>query len=443
MCLLDGENKIFTIIDFTIVLAIAITHLVFYFFIKDINYDNIYDTLKSSPLFDFSISNTTCGSKYFNVFHNFEGRKERSGGKTRRKKRIVDETAITKINGNYFCYRYISYKDLLYNDQIIHKGEHCQGDYSKDCGVIDTLDQHLCIKENEKCPLYDIGIGPITDTENYIYNESNSDVYYNKDNYDNPDKKIIGKLILNDGQPCYRINEKLWRKFDSLEAGEGLLECKLEISGKLTDDRYIKKGEITYRKIYEDNLSKENQDILFDDIKDEKVSLYQRQFLGIDKECNEKADFAEEIIEQVNDNQSSIKLCLLVESILLIAFWFILLVVTCLFSCFGGFLKKALGIIQLISNLLLIVLPLTFIICQGVFLMGINTYDLSYDCSDSITNEVFHKEHDNNLKAILYTGVSIGLDAFILIAHVISILIYRSRAKSEAESSEDFKKMEN
>ena len=27
------------------------------------------------------------------------------------------------------------------------------------------------------------------------------------------DKKIIGKLILNDGQPCYRLDEKLWRHF--------------------------------------------------------------------------------------------------------------------------------------------------------------------------------------------------------------------------------------
>ena len=64
--------------------------------------------------------------------------------------------------------------------------------------------------------MYDAGIGNQEDTENYIFNEANSSLYYNKDTYtyNYPNKKIIGKMILNDGKPCYKITEKLWRKFD-------------------------------------------------------------------------------------------------------------------------------------------------------------------------------------------------------------------------------------
>ena len=60
---------------------------------------------------------------------------------------------------NIFCYKHISYKDLLNNGQIIKKGEKCPLEYSQNCGRLDTLEQELCIKNTEKCPLYDLGLG--------------------------------------------------------------------------------------------------------------------------------------------------------------------------------------------------------------------------------------------------------------------------------------------
>ena len=90
------------------------------------------------------------------------------------------------------------------------------------------MEQQLCIKSDENCPLYDVGIGSNSDNTNYI-NDDNANIYYNKNNYSGVNKKIIGKLILNEGQPCYKLNEKLWRKFDSDEAGEELLTCKLKV----------------------------------------------------------------------------------------------------------------------------------------------------------------------------------------------------------------------
>ena len=39
-----------------------------------------------------------------------------------------------------------------------------------------------------------------------------SNVYYNNDDYNETNKTIIGKLVLNDGQPCYNSTEKIMEK---------------------------------------------------------------------------------------------------------------------------------------------------------------------------------------------------------------------------------------
>lgn len=65
--------------------------------------------------------------------------------------------------------------------------------YPKNCGIIDTLEQELCIENENFCPY--IGIGEISKAlSKYIYN-STTNIYYN--NYNNTGQKIIGKLILN------------------------------------------------------------------------------------------------------------------------------------------------------------------------------------------------------------------------------------------------------
>ena len=40
------------------------------------------------------------------------------------------------------------------------------------------------------------------------------------------------------------------------------LKYNLNIFGNFTDERYINKGNISYKKIYEDNLSVENQKLI-------------------------------------------------------------------------------------------------------------------------------------------------------------------------------------
>ena len=124
-------------------------------------------------------------------------------------------------------------------------------------------------------------------------------------------------MILNDGQPCYKITEKLWRQFNLDEIDNEHLDCDLEIFEKFNDDRYEKRGDITYKKIYEDNLLLTSQKLLLDNIKDEKIFLYKRVFLGIDKSCDQKTDINEDKYDKLRKSQNMEKDLLLLESIII------------------------------------------------------------------------------------------------------------------------------
>ena len=119
-----------------------------------------------------------------------------------------------------------------------------------------------------------IGIGKPPYSNNYTYDE-NSNIYYNNENYNDPNKKIIGKLILSDGQPCYDPNEKLWRKLAPNEVNATHINCiNMQIFGKYNDDRFIRKEDITYKRLYADNLNEKSKEVVMDKIGYETVSLY-------------------------------------------------------------------------------------------------------------------------------------------------------------------------
>jgi len=151
----DKILRIFIVVDFIIFCLTYLTHFVLVFFLKKADIVEIFDIFESSPLFDFSVDKN-CNGKSHITFQIWDGRKEtyiKKGGYNQEfeETKIVDETNLDKINGHYFCYKHISYKKLLYNDQIIKREEKCGNNYPKDCGTIDTLNQHLCIKNDENC----------------------------------------------------------------------------------------------------------------------------------------------------------------------------------------------------------------------------------------------------------------------------------------------------
>ena len=427
MCLFEKlQNKYFVVFDFILILVIGFTHLIFFIIIEEIELENLMDIYESSPLFNFHIDKN-CEMDNHIIFHILNdlkgevlwGNNDNSGSTFKTK----DKIEFDKISGYYFCYKHISYKDLLYNGQIIKKEQECQGDYPKDCGTIDTLNQHLCIKNNEKCPLYDIRIGETTNKKDYIPLIPNINIYYNNDNYNEPNKKIIGKLILSDGQPCYRIIEKLWKQFTYDEGSKNHFECELEIFGKKTDNRYSNQGSISYKDLYnilQKYIWKEIN--LEETIKDEFVSLYKREFFGIDRTCDEKSGITNDDYKTLRNIQNMEKICLILEFIiiqLLLFFCFVFLMVACCISKKEKCMYDALFVFLIIC----LVFNLTCAISQCIFLGRMIKFDLSYKCSDEITNEVIRKENINTKKSIIYTAVNLGLDYFYILFNIFSMII--------------------
>ena len=428
------RDKYLGIAQVIFIFLISILHLVSYFFVKPTDFESILEVFESSPLFDFYIDKEC---RYSNViFHVWEGRTEFGLESTRKgtvytKLNYLDETEIDRINGYRFCYTPKKYMDLLYNNQIIKKEEQCSSKYPQDCGTIDTLEQHLCIKQEEKCPLYDVTLNEPSNKQDYnIAGDANNIFYYNNENYNIANKKIIGSLILNDGQPCYRLGEKLWKKFIIQEYTENHLECTLEIFGEKTDKRYENKGNVTYKSLYQ-ILPEESKKLILDEIKgDEYVSLYKREFIGIDKKCDEKYDINRYNYQTLRSAQKMEKTCLLVESIIILCLFF-LLVLSFIFNYFD----KSPDYVFFVLLFLFICFFPVFIcfICQSVFLGRMIKFDLSYDCSDKITNEVIRKENINTQRSIKFTAINLAFDILYLLVNGINIYLYKCYSESKEE----------
>ena len=111
------KNKYFAIIDFILLLIFGVIHLVFYFIIKETDFENIFDTFESSPLFELKIS-PNCGSYSHIVFHVWEGYEVSTRGRNSNSRtKIVDRTDIDRINGNYFCYKKFHIKIYYIKDK--------------------------------------------------------------------------------------------------------------------------------------------------------------------------------------------------------------------------------------------------------------------------------------------------------------------------------------
>ena len=440
-CFLEKINTDYLIrIELFIIFSSSVLQIVFGFLRKMPDF-NAYALFNFSPFFNFAL-NTQCNNKVINVFHTWGGWKRMEKTDEGGVWKFYDRTNITKINRTSFCYEYISYKDLLNNGQIITNGTKCPKEYNKNCGRIDSLNQELCIKKNDKCPLYDIGIGLPPDDTNYIY-DRDSNIYYNNDNYNITNKTIISKLILNDGQPCYQLTEKLWKQFSSSETDETHLNCTIiQIFGKGSDNKYIKKGEITYKKLYEDNLSERAKNIIINTIpQNEKVYLYKREFNGLDKKCDEKLN----LIDNFNSfvNIQGIDGTIQIIEGMFITFGCVVLLVFEFFACCENF--------RISLTKYLAVFIIYMIIVSGCFCFHVIAYinliknDYSYyNCSDSITNEIIRKGNENNRNKIKYNMITTFADGIIIAGNLIALIIgliwdkiENSKIKNESEYTKD------
>ena len=100
---------------------VQIVHFIFFFIFNITNFE-ILDSFDATPFYDFRVSGSDCGTDELMVFCVWPGIKIQTIEDDIISIEVVGRSHITKLNGNYFCYKKKqSYKELLFNDQIIKK----------------------------------------------------------------------------------------------------------------------------------------------------------------------------------------------------------------------------------------------------------------------------------------------------------------------------------
>ena len=177
----------------------------------------------------------------------------------------------------------------------------------KQCGILDTKLQKLCLNSNEICPINDI----IINNDNNTINE-NSKINYTTIKLNNEkylhytnqaiNKQLIINFKLSNDFPCIYPGEFSWYYYYPLEPNNGT--CATNISDKTRDDRYEKIDIINKSILYKDNnihdKIKDISNYPFYNLNNDNVTFYTRTFLGLEKKCMESNGFSFDYFNSLN-----------------------------------------------------------------------------------------------------------------------------------------------
>ena len=194
------------------------------------------------------------------------------------------------------------YRDFLFNKQIIENNKECPEGY-KCCGIVDTLNRKLCLKINEQCPI--------------TINSLNKNITEN--NTEN--SQILSIFKITETKPCMNPNQKDWENVYKLEYPPK--NCT-KVNNQLYDFRYEKLENFVTNKfdLYDNNGIIQNYPSnSYSKLKDKKLYLYGRNFIGFNNEDVEEFSLDDLISYETisNKHYSFIWKISLIALILLIA----------------------------------------------------------------------------------------------------------------------------
>jgi hypothetical protein len=449
-----------------IVFAVLITNIVFYFEWKKYNYennliiseieDNINGKLIESINFRKSCNGdeekltlgvwdgTSDGCDCGNIlFKNICSKDQKENGCTS----LFSNEPINYMlfNSSYICAKKskLKYRELLKTNQVISKEEKCPNDY-KSCGILDSFGRKLCMKENESCPINANTINDIFNSK-FLHGENNYSNSYLYNN--NSDAQLISIIRLSQYKLCINPTEKFWDYHYTLEASDQ--RCFTEIKGNLYDERYqkISNVEINKLQLYDGNLItkklKDIDEVTLNNIKNDKIYLFTRNFLGFDinEFENSNYDYHKLISLQISANK-----CFLAEVI------YSFITLASLIAAFALFFVKSLGTescglkVNRLSCAFTIIFfcgfsfgPLFYIIIFPTHLSYITKINSTLDIKsgDEFTNELFKLLIKENNKNFIYILVMTIITPILYIIIVIfNCIIMKSGPFSQAKETE-------
>ena len=175
------------------------------------------------------------------------------------------------------------YSSLIKNS--VRKGEKCKEGY-KQCGIIDTMDNILCLEESDECPInYIVRSNSMTPPEE-ILKYSTYDVkliekgtyfFYTNEAIDN---YVISQFSINTNRPCLTLKDSCDKEYGDEKLKE--------------DERYRYLDSMNKHSFYREHgffgldMDYENKEDL---LRLYNVSLYYRPFIGYDLSCVNDSNF--------------------------------------------------------------------------------------------------------------------------------------------------------
>jgi hypothetical protein len=335
---------------------------------------------------------------------------------------------LHKWRNNYFCHRTLEegYFGLI----TVRKGEHCPI-YYKSCGKIDTLENELCMKSVEDCP---INYLKIVDDNNSLRFEISTE---------NTDGKLLTEFFVTDGDSvCLNSQENLFyengyslftEKNTNKRKGCSSFVINTENNQKIfNDDRFSLIDSYPKRQFYDHNglYVVHNLPRFLDLTSNHSIKLFSANYIGWNKNCmyiGEKS-----ILEEFNQlniylNKIGINNCKII-TISTILVLYIGLVIFLLkykntetvdheLTIPNNFLYKFMGIyiVFVVINFYIFIL-----IHENKKLIYLNQSNTSFfdslfseNCSDNITNislKHFGKEFFENLRRYHYMSTFVVLN---------------------------------
>ena len=230
----------------------------------------------------------------------------------------------TKINSTYICIKTMvyTYSELVKNHQVVNKSIGCDS-LSKNCGIIDTTGNILCVNKDKKCPV---------NLNDIIKNDSLAESFPIGYNMINLDEKniLINTIKISQDLPCIYPNEKNWNYYYKLEYPSK--KCETKMNEEINDFRYQTILQTTKYELYKDNNITQNlPNYNEEQLKNESISLYGRAVLGFNLE--KIKDYSHE--DLISHQKTSNKNCFLLRIFTFIIFGLIALNILILI-CDGG-----------------------------------------------------------------------------------------------------------
>ena len=342
----------------------------------------------------------------------------------------VNSMPITKWEGKKLCVKKIEDKTFLYYSLLfnsVKKGKECQTGY-KQCGILDSEENILCLPNNEECPINDILIqdSPPVSSLNYhsIQLTDNKAIYYTTEAIDKP---IIVSFKLSDGRVCIDFEEynsqQTHPKLDYYE----YYGCRKSYDGITYDDRYEGLDAMNkYKLLYDNGVIEKIKDKVkypYDKIQKELVGLYKRTFIGYNADCLLESKFKVKNLSDFKKNTKVVKY-LNMAMAAVVGINFISMITLEVQKLYCGMSPK-------LSWVNVIIFLLGFGCGLTSFYLTYTIKELGKDCSDKYSKAIMDEVDKSVQKNVLYSFIIMCANFLAMVILLIYLIVTINQKQPE------------